>query len=188
MTTCLGKSCSFGLPRVPFVNCCQFMYLVISLLVLRTGCGIWLYRFLIIAYLFNFKPVTPELFFPTQPSQYCRFAKPNDLRKAYTCIKAEHVFSHMGPKYSEKRSFINIATKLWEQRVDSVWQSLFMRDKGMCDIFRLSETLFPNISVERLQYIAVSDRGIRVLFWFRFLDEHRFSLCLYFSWKERKGQ
>ena len=28
MTTCLGKSCSFGLPRVPFVNCCQFMYLV----------------------------------------------------------------------------------------------------------------------------------------------------------------
>ena len=31
MTTCLGKSCSFGLPRVPFINCCQFMYLVISL-------------------------------------------------------------------------------------------------------------------------------------------------------------
>ena len=30
MTTCLGKSCSFGLPRVPFLNCCQFMYLVIS--------------------------------------------------------------------------------------------------------------------------------------------------------------
>ena len=26
MTTCLGKSRSFGLPRVPFVNCCQFMY------------------------------------------------------------------------------------------------------------------------------------------------------------------
>ena len=38
MTPCLGKSCSFGLPRVPFVNCCQFMYLVISLLVLRAGC------------------------------------------------------------------------------------------------------------------------------------------------------
>ena len=32
MTTYLGKSCSFGLPRVPFVNCRQFMYLVISLL------------------------------------------------------------------------------------------------------------------------------------------------------------
>ena len=28
MTTCLGKSCSFGLPHVPFINCCQFMYLV----------------------------------------------------------------------------------------------------------------------------------------------------------------
>ena len=53
MTTYLGKSCSFGLPRVPFVNCCQFMYLVVSLLVLRAGCGIWLYQFLIIAYLFT---------------------------------------------------------------------------------------------------------------------------------------
>ena len=31
MTTYLGKSCSFGLPRVPFVNCGHFMYLVISL-------------------------------------------------------------------------------------------------------------------------------------------------------------
>ena len=56
MTTYLGKSCSFCLPRVPFVNCRQFMYLVISLLVLRTGYGIWLYQFLIIAYLFYFAP------------------------------------------------------------------------------------------------------------------------------------
>ena len=53
MTTWLGKSCSFGLPRVPFVKCCQFMHLVISLLVLRAGCGIWLCQFLIIAYLFT---------------------------------------------------------------------------------------------------------------------------------------
>ena len=53
MTTYLGKSCSFGLPRLPFVNCRQFMYLVISLLVLRAGCGIWLYQFQIIAYLFT---------------------------------------------------------------------------------------------------------------------------------------
>ena len=52
MITCLGKSCSFGLRRVPFVNCCQFMFLVISLLIFR-GCGIWLYQFLIIAYLFT---------------------------------------------------------------------------------------------------------------------------------------
>ena len=53
MTTYLGRSCSFGLPRVPFVNCFQFMYLDISLLVLRAGCGIWLYQFLIIVYLFT---------------------------------------------------------------------------------------------------------------------------------------
>ena len=53
MTTYLGKSCSFCLPRVPFVNCRQFMYLVIFLLVLRAGYGIWLYQFLIIAYLFT---------------------------------------------------------------------------------------------------------------------------------------
>ena len=39
MTTYLGKSCSFCLPRVPLVNCRQFMFLVISLLVLRAGCG-----------------------------------------------------------------------------------------------------------------------------------------------------
>ena len=58
MTTCLGKSCSFGLPRVPFVNCCQFMYLVISLLVLRAGYEIWSYQFLIIAYLFTLKYMT----------------------------------------------------------------------------------------------------------------------------------
>ena len=56
MTTYLGKSCSFCLPRVPFVNCCQFVYLVISLLVLRAGCGIWLYQFLIIAYHFTLRP------------------------------------------------------------------------------------------------------------------------------------
>ena len=55
MTTYLGKSCSFGLPHVPFVNCCQFMYLVISLLVLRAGYGIWLCQFLIIAYPFTLR-------------------------------------------------------------------------------------------------------------------------------------
>ena len=59
MTTCLEKSCSFGLPQVPFVNCCQFICLVISLLVLRAGCGIWLYRFLVTAYLFTqYTPIT----------------------------------------------------------------------------------------------------------------------------------
>ena len=64
MTTYLGKSCSFCLPRVPFVNCRQFMYLVISLLVLRAGYGIWLYQFLIIAYLFTFLMTCLILWFP----------------------------------------------------------------------------------------------------------------------------
>ena len=73
MTTWLGKSCSFGLTRVPFVNCSQFMYLVISLLVtasvFRKLRSIYvfsyfpfgfesrmrdlIYQFLIIAYLFT---------------------------------------------------------------------------------------------------------------------------------------
>ena len=58
MTSYLGKSCSFGLLRVPFVNCRQFMYLVFSRLVLRAGCGLSLYQFLIIAYHFTFKRKT----------------------------------------------------------------------------------------------------------------------------------
>ena len=45
MTTCLGKSCSFGLPRMPFVNCCQFMYLVIPFWFWRAGCGILIIAF-----------------------------------------------------------------------------------------------------------------------------------------------
>ena len=61
MTIYLGKSCSFGLPRVPFENCRQFMHLVISLLVLRAGCGIWLYQFLIIAYLFTLLSTAAEI-------------------------------------------------------------------------------------------------------------------------------
>ena len=61
MTTYLGKSCSFCLPRVPFVNCRQFMYLVISLLVLMAGYGIWLYQFLIIAYLLTLVDILRKL-------------------------------------------------------------------------------------------------------------------------------
>ena len=69
MTTYLGKSCSFCLPRVPFVNCCQFMYLVISLLVLRAGYGIWLYQFLIIAYLFTWNTIYD--WWPESSEMYC---------------------------------------------------------------------------------------------------------------------
>ena len=54
VAACLGGGCSFGLSRGLFVNCCRFVYLVVSLLVLRAGYEIWLSRFLIIAYLFTF--------------------------------------------------------------------------------------------------------------------------------------
>ena len=60
LTSCLGKSCSYGLPRVPFVNFCQFMYLVVYLLVLRIGIGIRLYQFLIIAYLFTYETLAVD--------------------------------------------------------------------------------------------------------------------------------
>ena len=41
MTTCLGKSCQFGLLCVSFVNVYQFVRVVPSVfLVLRVGCGI----------------------------------------------------------------------------------------------------------------------------------------------------
>ena len=53
------------LPRAPFVNCRQFMYLVISLLVLRAGYGIWLYQFLIIAYLFTLRYIADKFEIPT---------------------------------------------------------------------------------------------------------------------------
>ena len=57
MTTYLGGGCSFGLPRVPFVGRGRFVCLV-----LRAGCGIWLYQFLIIAYLFTLLYLT-EVFY-----------------------------------------------------------------------------------------------------------------------------
>ena len=40
MTTCVGKSCSFGLPRVTFVNVYQFVCMLLSLLVLRVEFGV----------------------------------------------------------------------------------------------------------------------------------------------------
>ena len=83
MTTYLGKGCSFGLPRVPFVNCHQFMYLVISLLVLRAGCGIWLYQFLIIAYLFTLQPTIWSL---TQTNQ--NYTQKCCKQRRYTEIKS----------------------------------------------------------------------------------------------------
>ena len=105
MTTYLEKSCSFGLPRVPFVNCCQFMYLVISLLVLRAGCGTWLYQFLIIAYLFTFHllPIRPKIV--TE-----KIIRTNDcessMRKRY--ISMINSYQSQSYKYNEDNAFISI--------------------------------------------------------------------------------
>ena len=105
MTTYVGKSCSFGLPRVPFVNCRRFMYLVISLLVYRAGCGIWLYQFLIIAYFFTILTTQPmelvcidflslerskggqeHIFFPTR----------NQLAKTTARVRFDQFIVHYG--------------------------------------------------------------------------------------------
>ena len=52
MTICFEKNCSFGLLRISFVSVYQFCMCVFpSVLVLRVGCGIRLYNFLIIAIL-----------------------------------------------------------------------------------------------------------------------------------------
>ena len=39
MTTCLGKSCSFGILCVSIVKVCEFVCVFLSLLVLRVGCA-----------------------------------------------------------------------------------------------------------------------------------------------------
>ena len=83
MTTYLGKSCSFCLPRVPFVKCRQFMYLVISLLVLGAGCGVWLCQFLIIACLFTF----PTMFW--LPKLHKRPYKARFIANSSSCTTTE---------------------------------------------------------------------------------------------------
>ena len=40
MTTCLGNSCLFDVPRVSFVNAYQFVYVHLSLLGLTLGSGL----------------------------------------------------------------------------------------------------------------------------------------------------
>ena len=62
MTTWLGKSSSFGLPRVPFVNRCEFMYLVTSHLFWGQDMGSDCIIFLIIAYLLTWETVIGTIF------------------------------------------------------------------------------------------------------------------------------
>ena len=40
MTSCLGKSCLIGLLCESYVNVYQFVYVLLSLLDFRVGCGI----------------------------------------------------------------------------------------------------------------------------------------------------
>ena len=69
MTTYLGKSCSFCLPRVPFVNCRQFMYLVIFPfgfegriwdLIVSVPDHCLSFYFTVNKYLYNFTALTPS--------------------------------------------------------------------------------------------------------------------------------
>ena len=92
MTTYLGKSCSFGLPRVPFVNCCQLMYLVISLLVLRAGCGIRLYQFLIIAYFFTLIQMTEVLPFLSTKNYLGKFSIGHNSSSRKDAIILNHTY------------------------------------------------------------------------------------------------
>ena len=115
MTICLGKSCSFGLPRVPFVKCRQFMYLVISLLVLRAGCGIWLYQVLIIAYLFTYNG--ENVVDTIAPSFFIRSS--SNLQVTRTCIKSQNSvdFSQIWPL-----SFELLALERQKKKVvDTTW-------------------------------------------------------------------
>ena len=40
MTTCLGKSCSFGFLFVSCMGVCQFVSVLLFMSVLRVGCGV----------------------------------------------------------------------------------------------------------------------------------------------------
>ena len=116
MTTYLGKSCSFCLPRVPFVNCRQFMYLVISLLVLRAGYGIWLYQFLIIAYLFTFY-ISQLIRFARVSSHVVDFNARNKslsaklLQQGYQYHKLRKTFSKFYRRHYELVSKFNVGLK-----------------------------------------------------------------------------
>ena len=119
MTTYLGKSCSFGLLRVSFVNCRQFMYLVISLLVLRAGCGIWLCQFLIIAYHFTFL----VMWLKTNSSLWSLY--PKDANIMTKCVfnisklsKSHKIFGYELPSFlgRVKKSF-----QQWLHRTHPSW-------------------------------------------------------------------
>ena len=139
MTTYLGKSCSFCLPRVPFVNCGQFMYLVISLLVLRAGCGIWLYQFLIIAHLFTLETFNlalfhrPAMFIAKWYSNYViharvknngEYSEPFPIRRLWTDI---NTVQHMSRDMTKPTKWVRA-----QRRLRSAWASAQTDQRRRC--------------------------------------------------------
>ena len=98
---------------VPFLNCRQFMYLVISLLILRAGCGIWLYQFLIIAYLFTFQGLIVK---------YKIFYLIVRIHKLYLWIKPGARGSQCSPEWTAIKASFNISD------FQLPWQQIKMRN------------------------------------------------------------
>ena len=106
MAACLGKSCSFGLPHVPFVNCCQFMCLVISLLVLRAGYGTWLYRFVFRMHNSYFRFLINRIYI---------------TNTIYMYMLWKDQFTEMYDFYKLVKLFLRNGTEHWKARWTSPW-------------------------------------------------------------------
>ena len=133
MTTYLEKSCSFGLLRVPFVNCRQFMFLVISLLVLRAGCGIWLYQFLIIAYHFTFcwdQNVDAKALSVPAPGLYTREKKKNikNMYKIRVQSCSFFFFSQLATNDQNDKAFL-LTLKFWPGVCLPLPGAIYMKEK-----------------------------------------------------------
>ena len=138
MTTCLGKNCWFHLPQVPFVNCYQFMYLVLSLLVLRAGYGIWLYQFLVIAYQFliiaylstSWKIIIPKLSpKPTSSVSLCWFYRWQEkIPMSKSPLESTWLYHEIGRcylelnKYSDARDYGEKSLQAAKEAQDHGWQ------------------------------------------------------------------
>ena len=120
MTICLGKSCTFGLLQVPFVNCFQFMYLVISLLVLRAGCGIWLYQFLIIAIFLLYR--YPAFYSPYSSRQIV--SVPSVILMWYSTIKIERYCIKSGFTSFNSHDLLIWYWKHWTQNLNKNFSQL----------------------------------------------------------------
>ena len=155
-----------GLPRVPFVNCRQFMYLVISLLVLRAGYGIWLYQFLIIAYLFTLLLEFAEL------SRFVNFRG-----KYFLVFKLVEVLPYCNdPKFSGRQDWANSGA-VWSESTLflGIFCMHFSMVKPPCSDFRVItctvmilsfRTAMPGQTVQtqiRLLLEEQSDQGLHCL-------------------------